>query len=89
MPSRAGSRNRNGYLVPIGPDGELRPLLELTDLIAAAEAAGHPVVVDVEPPLEERLQRLYATLGVLVRFTNQPATAGTTQPGGKRGEIPT
>ena len=32
------------------------------------EAQGHPVIIDWAPPMDERTQRLFAALGVLVRF---------------------
>ena len=42
----------------------------LPERIARAEANGHPVIVTVEAPIPEHTQRLYAALGVLVRFEN-------------------
>jgi hypothetical protein len=47
-------------------------LRKLPRLISEAEAQGHPVIVTwptaEQGPLPEHVQRLYATLGVLVRF---------------------
>lgn len=36
--------------------------------IEQLEAQGHPVIIDWVPPMDERTQRLFAALGVLVRF---------------------
>lgn len=66
---------RRGYLVPIGPDGEMTSLGLLADMIQEREAlTGEPLVVEIEPPLPEHAQRLYATLGVLVRFVDSGKT---------------
>jgi len=43
-------------------------LRSLPTLIKRQEALGHPVIVELEPPVPEHVQRLYAALGVLVRF---------------------
>ena len=59
------------------PRGEA--IRALPELIASSEAAGQPVIVhwplDRLGPLPADKQRLYATLGVLVRFVTLPRTA--------------
>jgi hypothetical protein len=49
-------------------------LRQLPELVARAEARGHPVIVDLVPPVPEHSQRLYASLGVLVRFVPRTAS---------------
>lgn len=57
-------------------DGITGMLLELPRMIDQAEANGQPVIVEFEPgKLDEAHQRLYATLGVLIRFVH-PKEAG-------------
>lgn len=54
-------------------DDVLRPLRDLPEIIASLEAAGTPVVVERAPgSLRPHEERLFATLGVLVRFV-EPA----------------
>lgn len=40
--------------------------------VQVCEAAGVPVIVEHVPPLPVHTQRLYATLGCLVRFIPEP-----------------
>lgn len=48
-------------------------LRSLPDQIAANEEDGFPVIVEHGPSLPEHAQRLYATLGCLVRFVDDGA----------------
>lgn len=43
-------------------------LRSLPEVIERQEALGHPVIVALEVPVDEHVQRLLATFGVLVRF---------------------
>lgn len=65
MPGKA-SQNETGFMVPIG-DGEMS-LSHLPELVELFEARGVPLIVEHEPGLPLEAQKLYATLGVLVRF---------------------
>ena len=49
-------------------DSRSEALRALPELIKQQEALGHPVIVALEAPVPEHVQRLYAALGVLVRF---------------------
>jgi hypothetical protein len=45
---------------------------ELPEVIARLSELGQPIIVEHTPPLPEHTQRLYASLGVLVRFRSKP-----------------
>ena len=51
-------------------DARAEAIRSLPDAVEACEAAGLPVIVEwpTPPPMPDHVQRLYATLGVLVRF---------------------
>ncbi len=49
-------------------DGKGDWLRDLPEAVARAEARGEPIIVEWHGPMAEATQRLYATLGVLVRF---------------------
>lgn len=49
-------------------DPRSEALRGLPELIKQQEALGHPVIVELETPVPVHVQRLYAALGVLVRF---------------------
>ena len=49
-------------------------LRALPELIENAEAAGMPVIVDWRGPMPEHTRKLYASLGVLVRFVEEPTS---------------
>lgn len=60
-------------LIPIGAYGEMRPMHELADRIADVGAAlDRPIEVEFPPDLDPAIQRLMATLGVLVRYVPPP-----------------
>lgn len=68
-------RRRDGFLIRLGD--ELVPLHELAERIQTHEAlTGRPVEVTLDPPVPEHVQRLYATLGVAVRFRPVPRPGG-------------
>lgn len=64
-------------------DARAEAIRQLPEVIARREADGHPVIVewnvDDQGPLDEKAQRLYAVLGVLVRLTRN-APCDTVQP---------
>jgi hypothetical protein len=67
-------RKHGGHMIQV--NGENVPLHALPAILSELERTrGEPLVVDIEPgQLGEAHQRLYATLGVLVRFV-PPRTA--------------
>jgi hypothetical protein len=67
-----GYRRGNGSLIPL--NGGNVPMHELTSIIRRLEEIrGEQLIVELETPAAEHTQRLYASLGVLVRFV-QPRT---------------
>lgn len=48
--------------------GSIYSVKKLPQLIEASEAEGHPVIVVWSGTMDEHVQKLFAALGVLVRF---------------------